>query len=32
MIGWPLIDTVDAACAKIDAFRRAAPAVQPDAA
>lgn len=32
MIGWPLIDAVDAACAKIDAFRRAAPAVQPDAA
>jgi maleylpyruvate isomerase len=32
MIGWPLIDAVDAACAKIDAFRRAAPAVQLDAA
>lgn len=32
MTGWPLIGAVDAACAKIDAFRRAAPAVQPDAA
>ena len=29
---WPLIAAADAACAQIDAFRRAAPAVQPDAA
>jgi maleylpyruvate isomerase len=29
---WPLIAAVDAACAQIDAFRRAAPAMQPDAA
>jgi maleylpyruvate isomerase len=29
---WPLIVAVDAACAEIDAFRRAAPAMQPDAA
>jgi len=29
---WPLIVAVDAACALIDAFRRAAPAMQPDAA
>lgn len=28
---WPLISAVDAACAKIDAFRRAAPSEQPDA-
>ena len=32
MTGWPLIDAVDAACARIDAFRHAAPAAQPDAA
>ncbi len=31
MARWPLIGAVDAACAEIDAFRRAAPAVQPDA-
>jgi maleylpyruvate isomerase len=29
---WPLIAAVDAACGEIEAFRRAAPAVQPDAA
>ena len=29
---WPLIVAVDAACSQIDAFRRAAPAMQPDAA
>ena len=29
---YPLIRAVDAACAELDAFRRAAPAVQPDAA
>ena len=29
---WPLIGAVDAACGEIDAFRRAAPAAQPDAA
>lgn len=28
---WPLISAVDAACAKLDAFRRAAPSQQPDA-
>ena len=28
---WPLILAVDAACAGIDAFRLASPAVQPDA-
>ena len=32
MSRWPLIGAVDAACAKIDAFQRAAPAMQPDAA
>jgi maleylpyruvate isomerase len=32
MTRWPLIAAVDTACAKIDAFRRAAPAEQPDAA
>jgi maleylpyruvate isomerase len=32
MARWPLIGAVDAACARIDAFRRAAPAMQPDAA
>ena len=29
---WPRIAAVDAACNQLDAFRRAAPAVQPDAA
>lgn len=29
---WPLISAVDAACGELDAFRRAAPAAQPDAA
>ncbi|MEJ5897815.1 maleylacetoacetate isomerase [Aquabacterium sp. G14] len=29
---WPLISAVDAACAKLDAFRLAAPSQQPDAA
>lgn len=29
---WPLIMAVDAACGELDAFRRAAPAQQPDAA
>jgi maleylpyruvate isomerase len=29
---WPLIVAVDAACSQSDAFRRAAPAMQPDAA
>lgn len=28
---WPLISAVDAACAGLEAFRRAAPAAQPDA-
>ena len=28
---WPLIGAVDAACARLEAFRRAAPALQPDA-
>jgi len=28
---WPSILSIDAACAEIDAFRRAAPALQPDA-
>jgi maleylpyruvate isomerase len=28
---WPAIQTVDAVCAEIDAFRLAAPALQPDA-
>lgn len=28
---WPLISAVDAACNELDAFRRAAPMVQPDA-
>jgi maleylpyruvate isomerase len=28
---WPNINAVDAACAEIDAFRRAVPSVQPDA-
>ena len=29
---WPLISAIDAACAKLDAFRLAAPGQQPDAA
>lgn len=29
---WPLISAIDAACAKLDAFRLAAPGLQPDAA
>ena len=29
---WPLISAIDAACAKLDAFRLAAPSQQPDAA
>jgi maleylpyruvate isomerase len=29
---WPRISAVDAACARLDAFRLAAPALQPDAA
>jgi maleylpyruvate isomerase len=28
---WPLISAVDAACGRIDAFSKAAPALQPDA-
>ena len=32
MARWPLIGAVDAACGEIEAFRRAAPAAQPDAA
>ena len=32
MSPWPRISAVDAACAKLDAFRLAAPALQPDAA
>ena len=28
---WPHVQAVDAACAQLDAFRRAAPSVQPDA-
>lgn len=28
---WPIISSVDAACAKLDAFQRAAPGEQPDA-
>ena len=32
MTRWPLISAVDAACAQLDAFRLAAPALQPDAA
>ena len=28
---WPVIQAIDAACAELDAFRLAAPAVQPDA-
>ena len=28
---WPLIQAIDAACAELDAFRLAAPALQPDA-
>jgi maleylpyruvate isomerase len=29
---WPLISAIDAACGGLDAFQRAAPAAQPDAA
>jgi len=29
---WPLISEVEAACMKLDAFKQAAPMVQPDAA
>jgi len=29
---WPLISAIDAACARLDAFRQAAPGQQPDAA
>lgn len=32
MSRWPLITAVDVACYELDAFRRAAPAAQPDAA
>lgn len=32
MSRWPLVSAIDAACAKLDAFRLAAPALQPDAA
>lgn len=32
MARWPLISAIDAACHKLDAFRLAAPAAQPDAA
>jgi maleylpyruvate isomerase len=32
MSRWPLITAVDMACNELDAFRRAAPAAQPDAA
>jgi maleylpyruvate isomerase len=31
VLRWPLIAAVDAACAQLDAFARAAPARQPDA-
>jgi maleylpyruvate isomerase len=29
--GWPRISAVDVACSRLDAFRVAAPALQPDA-
>jgi maleylpyruvate isomerase len=32
MTRWPLISAIDAACHKLDAFRQAVPAAQPDAA
>lgn len=32
LVRWPLISAVDATCATLEAFRNAAPAVQPDAA
>lgn len=32
MARWPRLQAIDAACAELDAFRKAAPAVQPDAA
>ena len=28
---WPVIQTIDAVCAELDAFRLAVPALQPDA-
>ena len=28
---WPLVQAVDAACAQLEAFRKAAPSAQPDA-
>jgi len=28
---WPLVQAVDAACAPLEAFRKAAPSAQPDA-
>jgi len=31
MARWPLISAVDAACMSLEAFQKAAPAVQPDA-
>jgi len=31
MARWPLLAAIDAACGQLEAFRRAAPAVQPDA-
>ena len=32
MARWPIISAIDAACGRLEAFRRAAPAAQPDAA
>jgi len=32
MARWPRLQAIDAACAQLDAFQKAAPAVQPDAA
>jgi maleylpyruvate isomerase len=29
---WPLISAIDQACGELEAFRKAAPAMQPDAA
>lgn len=31
LVRWPLVSGVDAACARLEAFQRAAPALQPDA-
>jgi maleylpyruvate isomerase len=31
LIRWPLISAIDAACSELEAFRKAAPTVQPDA-